>query len=219
MYSAFYLYFIVDNPYVGTYPSKGVVLHYYFAKFHLNSLALRAVASDADLSIDRREAANTAISSAMATLNMVLYEPDIRSALVGVPLFTHTMVAFSAVFLLKVAWKWGPASLNVDENQVLRLVQSAIEIMAGVKASDKHLTYHIAGGLKRMLERLGSRNLSMPSHYNPIEGRGVEVGGSLNSSTIPNSIESFGLDIPETWNEFPTSLDFFPVSFPIVQER
>ena len=114
---------------MGTYPSKGVVLHYYFAKFHLNSLSLRAISSDANLSIDRCEAANTAISSAMATLNMVLHEPDIRKALVGVPLFTHTMVAFSAVFLLKVAWKWGSAPLNIDHHQVLGLVQDVIDVL------------------------------------------------------------------------------------------
>jgi hypothetical protein len=201
-----------DNPYVGTYPSKGVVLHYYFAKFHLNSLSLRAIASDANLSLDRREAANTAISSAMATLNMVLYEPDIRTALVGVPLFTHTMVAFSALFLLKVAWKWSSAFLNIDQRQVLGLVHNVIDIMSGVKASDKHLTAHIANGLNKILAKFRSRESGAPLHFDPnINGIGITENQGLGQEPATNSFETFGLDFPETWDEFPNSLDFFPV--------
>ena len=207
--------YIADNPYVGTYPSKGVVLHYYFAKFHLNSLSLRAIASDANLSIDRREAANTAISSAMATLNMVLHEPDIRQALVGVPLFTHTMVAFSAVFLLKVAWKWGSAPLNIDHHQVLGLVQDVIDVLSNVKASEKHLTYHIANGLKKMLAKFRSREVGASSNFDfAMKAMDVVEKACLTSESALQSVEGFGVDFPETWNEFPVSLDFFPVSFP-----
>lgn len=208
------IHILGDSPYVGTYPSKGVVLHYYFAKFHLNSLSLRAIASNTNLSMDRREAANVAISSAMATLNMVLYEPDIRNALVGVPLFTHTMVAFSAVFLLKVAWKWSSASLNIDRRQVISLVENVIGIMSGVRASDKHLTYHIANGLKKMLAKLRSMDISVPTQVNPVlNGMAMGEAEGLPQGPMQPSFETFGLDFPETWNEFPTSLDFFPISF------
>lgn len=178
------------------------------------------MASDANLSVDRREAANAAISSAIATLNMVLFEPDIRTALVGVPLFTHTMVAFSAVFLLKVSWKWGPAFLNIDQHQVLGLVQRVIDIMSGVKASDKHLTYHIANGLNRMLAKFRLRDNEASSQINAVSNRmEISENGLLAQAQIPTSFGSFGLDFPESWDEFPTSLDSFPVPFSGVPGR
>ncbi|KAJ5723447.1 hypothetical protein N7488_001482 [Penicillium malachiteum] len=147
-----------DSPYVRTYPSKGVVLHYHFAKFQLNSLSLRALSPSNTpvFSMDRKESANIAISSAMACLNMVLEEPDIRDAIVGVPIFTHTMVTFSAVFLLKVAINWNSAYLSINARQVRRLVERVIELMNCVSAGERHLTRHIARGLGKMLERFDS---------------------------------------------------------------
>jgi hypothetical protein len=147
-----------DSPYVRTYPSKGVVLHYHFAKFQLNSLALRALSptNTPVFSLDRKECANTAISAAMACLNMVLEEQDVRDAIVGVPIFTHTMVTFSAVFLLKVAVNWNSAYLNIDGRQVRHTVQRVIELMTCVSAGDRHLTRHIARGLGKMLDRFNA---------------------------------------------------------------
>lgn len=121
-----------DSAVIGSYPSKGIVLYYHFARFQLNSLALRALpppnaASSDSLSYDRREAANIAISAATSTLTLIFEEPDLRKAMTGLPLFTHTMVsntvvrdvyetltsyaglqvAFCATFLLKMAKTWG----------------------------------------------------------------------------------------------------------------
>ncbi|KFY84866.1 hypothetical protein V500_08929 [Pseudogymnoascus sp. VKM F-4518 (FW-2643)] len=146
-----------DSPYVGSYPSKGVVLHYHFAKFQVNSLALRAVPVNSPLSMERKEAANIAISSAISTLNMLLHEPDIRGSIVGAQLFTHTMVAFCAVFLLKVAWLWDSVFLSINKQQVEELVQSLVDVMSNVSAGEKHLTYHIANGLTKMLDRFRNR--------------------------------------------------------------
>lgn len=92
----------------------------------------------------------------MACLSMVLDEPDIRDAIVGVPIFTHTMVTFSAVFLLKVAVNWNSAYLSIDGRQVRRLVERVIELMNCVSAGERHLTRHIARGLGKMLERFNA---------------------------------------------------------------
>lgn len=133
-------------------------MHYHFAKFQLNSLALRALSptNTPVFSLDRKECANTAISAAMACLNMVLEEQDVRDAIVGVPIFTHTMVTFSAVFLLKVAVNWNSAYLNIDGRQVRHTVQRVIELMTCVSAGDRHLTRHIARGLSKMLDRFNA---------------------------------------------------------------
>ncbi|KAH8812861.1 hypothetical protein F5884DRAFT_702470 [Xylogone sp. PMI_703] len=199
-----------DNMYVGAYPSKSIILHYYFARFQLNSLALRAITSDISLSTDRRESANIAVSSAIATLNMVLHEPDIRAALVGVPLFTHTMIAVSAIFLLKTAWKWNSV-LSIDRRQILTLVQNVIDIVSGVKASDKHPIYHITSGLKKMLTKLWSRENRIPAQANNTANGIAVIENEDLLQALSGSFETFEPKYLETWNEFPTSLDSFPI--------
>ncbi|OKP13876.1 Transcriptional activator of proteases prtT [Penicillium subrubescens] len=171
-----------DSSYVRTYPSKGVVLHYHFAKFQLNSLSLRGLSPSNTpvFSMDRKESANIAISSAMACLNMVLEEPDIRDAIVGVPIFTHTMVTFSAVFLLKVAINWNTAYLSINARQVRRLVERVIELMNCVSAGERHLTRHIARGLGKMLERFDSWEAGWQVDANH-NGSEVDVPGGANA--------------------------------------
>ncbi|KAJ5499796.1 hypothetical protein LT330_000632 [Penicillium expansum] len=179
-----------DSAYVRTYPSKGVVLHYHFAKFQLNSLSLRALSPSNTpvFSMDRKESANIAISSAMACLNMVLEEPDIRDAIVGVPIFTHTMVTFSAVFLLKVAINWNTAYLSINARQVRRLVERVIELMNCVSAGERHLTRHIARGLGKMLERFDSWEAAWQfqgSNDTAAEGREVPGGANAMAQGFP----------------------------------
>jgi hypothetical protein len=158
------------------------------------------------------ESANIAIYSAMATLKMVLNEADIRNAIVGVPLFTHTMIAFSAVFLLQVAWKWSAALLNIDVHQVHDLVQSIIDLMSNSIASERHLTFHIAKGLQKMLERL--------KQFDGIELQQANSDGNhhIFDMTIgpPQDLladtESLnGIGFGYSWSDFPISLDYFPV--------
>ncbi|CAI7580119.1 unnamed protein product [Penicillium palitans] len=179
-----------DSAYVRTYPSKGVVLHYHFAKFQLNSLSLRALSPSNTpvFSMDRKESANIAISSAMACLNMVLEEPDIRDAIVGVPIFTHTMVTFSAVFLLKVAINWNTAYLSINARQVRRIVERVIELMNCVSAGERHLTRHIARGLGKMLERFDSWEAAWQFQGNndtTVEGREVPGGANVMAQGFP----------------------------------
>lgn len=188
------VFFAADSPYVRTYPSKGVVLHYHFAKFQLNSLALRALSptNTPVFSMDRKECANTAIQAAMACLNMVLEETDIRDVIVGVPIFTHTMVTFSAVFLLKVAVNWNSAYLNIDGRQVRRTVERVIELLNCVSAGERHLTRHIARGLGKMLERFNAweEGWYHNSNNNAAGSSGSGSGSNNNNNLEPGSRRS-----------------------------
>ncbi|KAF9699167.1 hypothetical protein EKO04_002778 [Ascochyta lentis] len=166
----------VDSQLIGSYPSKGVVLYYHFARFQLNSLALRglpppsAVTSET-LSYDRREAANIAITAATSTLTLIFEEPDLRRAMSAVPIFTHTMIAFCATFLLKMAKTWGSAAqvrspesagepiglgLNFNTAQVVSLARRSATFLAKVaeNLSEKHLTRHIVHGINLLLKQL-----------------------------------------------------------------
>ncbi|EXJ85479.1 hypothetical protein A1O1_05843 [Capronia coronata CBS 617.96] len=164
-----------DSVELGSYPSKGVVLYYHFARFQLNSLALRAVAGPDSplvepLTYDRREAANIAISAATSTLTLILEEHDLRRAMSGVPIFTYTMVAFCATFLLKMAMKWSNTTspttgswsqetsnlgLNFSIGQVIGLIRKSADFLAEVSEtlSEKHLTRHIVAGIRYLLKK------------------------------------------------------------------
>ncbi|KAL2410582.1 Transcriptional activator of proteases prtT [Exophiala dermatitidis] len=197
-----------DSVEVGSYPSKGVVLYYHFARFQLNSLALRAVAGPNSpivepLTYDRREAANIAISAATSTLTLILEENDLRRAMPGVPIFTHTMVAFCATFLLKMAMKWSSNTpvmmntwshdasnlgLNFSASQVIALIRRSADFLAEVseKLNQKHLTRHIVAGIRYLLKSFdeeteaSSRDGSLSYQHNNSQEPFI---GNLNSTT------------------------------------
>ncbi|KAJ5548710.1 hypothetical protein N7513_005944 [Penicillium frequentans] len=166
---------LAGSRHVGAYPYKAVYMHYHFSRLQLNSVALRAYHSSTSskaMSPERRKRANIAIESAIATLKVVLDERDIQLALVGVPLYLHSMITFAAVFLLKIAAKVcsnGPnsggqgqnssiasAGLHVDIGYVRVLVGRIVEMMVSCsqRASERHLSHHIARGLRKMLTGL-----------------------------------------------------------------
>ncbi|KAL4953360.1 hypothetical protein BDW69DRAFT_165545 [Aspergillus filifer] len=165
---------LAGSRYVGAYPYKAVYLHYNFCRLQLNSVALRtyhSLNSTRPMSAERKKRANLAIESAIGTLMVVLDEPDIQRALVGVPLYLHSMITFAAVFLLKIAAKGcssiiptrqnqqnsiASAGLHIDVSYVCALVGRIVELMVSCskRASERHLSHHISRGLKKMLSGL-----------------------------------------------------------------
>ena len=155
-----------DDTKTGAYPVQSLVLYYHFARFHINSLAFRGLRwpSSESLGSNRREAAMATISAAMNTLVHVAAEPDIRKALYGVPLFTHTMIAFCATFLLKMASMWGRGgdvisqtlSLGFNVREVISLAERSTNLLAEVASglSEKHVTKHIVAGIRGLLQRV-----------------------------------------------------------------
>lgn len=157
---------------MGDYPWKAVNLHYHFSRLTLNSLALRtyhSATSVRPMSAERKKYAEIAINSAISTLTVVLDEPDIQKGLVGVPLFLHSMITFAAVFLLKIAVKVHPscltapgyqpnsiasAGLRIDVPYVLSIVEKIVDLMVSIseQASERHVSHHIARGLRKMLD-------------------------------------------------------------------
>ncbi|KAJ5710797.1 hypothetical protein N7488_004953 [Penicillium malachiteum] len=202
---------LAGSRHVGAYPYKAVDMHYHFSRLQLNSVALRTYHSSTSskaMSPERRKRANIAIESAIATLNVVLGERDIQRALVGVPLYLHSMITFAAVFLLKIAAKacsTGPnagrldpknsiasAGLLVDVGYVRVLVGRIVEMMVSCsqRASERHLSHHIARGLRKMLTGLeewekrngsqqnqGSTSQEVPSLFKPVINPGAQILG------------------------------------------
>ena len=147
----------------------------------LNSLSLRGFQepTNSSLSPPRREYANLAISSAVAILQLVISQPDIRNGLVGVPLYLHTMITYAAVFLLKVEQRWKPLRLGTDSILIRELVTQTIQLLKDVKASERHLAFHIANGLARMLNRSMEAQPTQPlPTYDPHDMNSFGVYGN-----------------------------------------
>lgn len=69
------------------------MLYSYFAKFQLNSFAVREInVFEGILPTQRKEFANMAVSAAASSLTLVLEEDDLRRALVGTPLLVQPHV-------------------------------------------------------------------------------------------------------------------------------
>ncbi|KAL4906931.1 hypothetical protein BDW74DRAFT_130557 [Aspergillus multicolor] len=198
---------LAGSRYVGAYPYKAVYLHYNFCRLQLNSVALRTYHSSNStrpMSAERKKRANLAIESAIGTLMVVLDEPDIQRALVGVPLYLHSMITFAAVFLLKIAAKGcsnivtisqnqqnsiASAGLHIDVSYVRALVGRIIELMVSCskRASERHLSHHISRGLKKMLTGLeewekrsygNPQSLAQASHDNASMFKPVIIPGA-----------------------------------------
>ncbi|KAL4802398.1 hypothetical protein BDV18DRAFT_166983 [Aspergillus unguis] len=144
--------------FIGTFPPKGIILYSYFAKLQLNILAVRGVSLHSGrLSTERKELTNIAISAAASTLTFVLEEEDMRRALVGTPLYVHTMIAFASVFLMKVATKWNRImGFNIEHSHVnvSRLLESMVILLKSSVTSERHVLHHIAAGLEKMLVKM-----------------------------------------------------------------
>jgi len=162
MWRSNWIHRLAPNMYVATYPAKGVDLHLYFGKLQVSSLSLRGIQKGMiyELSPQRRDLANTAINCATAILQMALNDSDVRNSLVGVPIYLHTMIAYSAVFLLKARQRSDTYQLTADPILILDLVNRIINLLLDARAGERHLSGHIATGLKKMMDRMISRETS-----------------------------------------------------------
>ena len=147
-----------SNDFIATFPPKGIILYSYFAKLQLNILAVRGVSlNSGKLSTERKEFTNMAISAAASILTFVLEEEDLRRALVGTPLYVHTMIAFASVFLMKVTTKWNRImGFNIEHSylNVSHLLEKMIDLLRNSVTSSRHVLHHIAAGLEKMLAKM-----------------------------------------------------------------
>lgn len=138
---------------VGDYPNQGVDLHYNFARLQVNSLSLRGASTSTinNPSAVRKDHATIAIHSAFRVLSIVLDVSDIRESLVGVPLYMTTMIAFAAVFLLKVTARWrGIGFSPYEPDQVWEQVNRVINMLNEKRVGEQHIIHHVAAGLEKM---------------------------------------------------------------------
>ncbi|KAK0387571.1 hypothetical protein NLU13_3817 [Sarocladium strictum] len=188
-------------------PSSANALYYHLARFQLNSVALRGISSDGvsrdtpklEMDLERQEAANIAITSAMSAARLIIDDKPLQSALIGLPIFTHAMIAVCASFLLKMAVVFGNAGASEDR-ATLRIPRdlahyglhfntkaslSTVERLVGVLsnvadgASQRHVARQVVTGIRELLQRF-SPSGQADDHfvYSVNPGREESVGAA-----------------------------------------
>lgn len=195
---------LTPNEFVSKYPEKGVILHQYFGKLQVSSLALRGTQDlvTEESTIDRIELARTAVTCAISILEMVLDETDVRNSVVGVPIYLHTMISYSSVFLLKVRQRCKAFKLDINSDSIRDLVKRTISLMNESRASKRHLSHHIASGLKHMLDRFTMWEASTQrpassgqrlSNATESDNKGIHTYIDGIEHSLPGGYEDFGL--------------------------
>jgi hypothetical protein len=150
------LTFCVDpSQLIGNWPNKGAVMHYHWAKLYLQSYVLRGL-PDTGAVIPEHflENASSAVQAATAIINILLDDKDAQLAIGYVPHHIHGMVAFAAMFLLKIATKYRE-QLFVDMLRFQRLIGGLATHFKSIDVGKDHLIHRMADGLEKMTETLG----------------------------------------------------------------
>ena len=195
---------LARNQWLGSFPSQAVQLHWRFAKFFICTHAYRGLNVESTtlrLSPELEDIATSAISTAMSILQMLIDSEELRAYLVGIPHYFHTMFAFAAVFLLKVATRY-KQHVQVDLNVVFDTSRRVLDIFQSCPCAKQHLVHRIAQGLKEMVERyeeqvtaprkptngaLGVNGTRMPQH---------QPGGLSSSAHTSNTMNNNSASFP-----------------------
>jgi hypothetical protein len=215
-----------SNYHVGNYPYKGVGLHYHFAKLYLCSHAFRGVSKTSSMTYqmppEMIEIAELAVTSAIYILRTVNTDQEMQIFLNGLPLYFDTMIAFAAVFLLKISTEYA-GIVKVDTKETLNLVQQNTVVLEeiGSKMKPQHLLILIGDGVRTLLERckisesrasLEASNMNNTNTYlEPLQedSVGSNVDANINWATH-GAFPSFGLEYydllePQTQQPYSTS--------------
>ncbi|WQF82063.1 hypothetical protein CDEST_07077 [Colletotrichum destructivum] len=157
---------LVPDKHISKYPAKGVILHYHFARLLLFSICLRGLnpSNPSDqyaMSDERREFINLAIGSASAALELILTDADMRRAVIGVPLYLLTTIAYAAMFLMKVHAQWKAARLDVRYDDVVDLIERVVLLLEETNRCARHVAHYIGRGLSNMLDKFKERGPQM----------------------------------------------------------
>ncbi|KAK2749859.1 hypothetical protein FQN57_005274 [Myotisia sp. PD_48] len=152
---------LARNKWLGNFPSQAVQLHWRFAKFFICSHAYRGLNIDSTttaLAPSLKDIANSAVTTAISILEMLIESDDLRSNLIRIPYYFHTMFAFAVVFILKAATRY-KEHVQVDTELMFRTSRCVLEVFQHYSCARQHLVYKIARGLKVMIDQCGMQRL------------------------------------------------------------
>jgi len=210
----------------GLAPAKGNTLYYHLARFQLNSVALRGISArlttkddlKIDMSWDRQEAANNATVAAMSTVRLIIEDKKLQDALIGLPIFTHAMIAVCASFLLKLAVVFGEPTLDGDQTlslpndlahyglnfqtkNALTNVERLARVLGRVAdtASQRHVARQVVTGLEELLQRfrVGQGSDSILYSQSPTAVAAPNNAANASKSDLCDQVGQQSLDTPD----------------------
>ncbi|CAN6606535.1 hypothetical protein TRVA0_003S01618 [Trichomonascus vanleenenianus] len=162
---------------MGSWPSKSTLIHYNFAKMHINSRAIRDLQANnrhgnlKDVVISSRgglthgdvsASDNIAVSAAQNVLKLSTTDKDILSALQYVPIHIHMMLYYAALLLLHSLSEGNKKSDPGSKRAALALVRRLRTAMINCGTKRNHLIGQITDGLERAIS---DKTLELQEHY------------------------------------------------------
>lgn len=142
----------------GAFPRKGALFHYHFAKLYLYSHTFQWKRSTAMLPPELSEPAHGAVSAATSILNMIISDPDVGVALVGLPCYVQSMIGFACMVLARLACAPGDDSNLVERAHVIDLISRLKAVYEATPVGRWHLVHLMPRGFERVLATLRQQN-------------------------------------------------------------
>lgn len=165
----------------------GIELHHFFSELVLHSLVLRGRPLDSlhELPTSLRPLTLRGIQAAHQLLLHFTGEHDYLDAMVGMPFYMHSMIAFAVVFLMKMSLRWHAIGITIDPKEKTRpLIERIIKLLRDCKAGADHMVFSMANGFERMLKqqaRSSQRHISRSPRT--LKNRSPWTDGLLNQPT------------------------------------
>ncbi|KAJ3539905.1 hypothetical protein NM208_g5293 [Fusarium decemcellulare] len=145
----------------GTFPRKGALFHFQFAKLYLFSHIFRGL-GDSEIPMAFIDAAHGATTAATSIINMIITEPDVRVALVGLPCYLQSMIGFACMFLAKLNTIHGDKM--IERRVVIDLISRLIEVYRMTPVGKWHLVHLLPKGLDRIVAMLQQPRSARPNN-------------------------------------------------------
>lgn len=159
---------------IGTFPRKGVLLHFHFAKLHLYSHVFRGLRKNPIPSYFL-EPASSAAAAATAIIDLLIADADIQPALAGMPSYMHSMSGFACMFLAKLAMIHGDQL--IERQKVVDSITRLAGFYRSTPVGKWHLVNLMADGLDKIVETLRATGTSMSSSQPRLELATAESEG------------------------------------------
>lgn len=91
-----------------------------------------------------------AVESAKSIVDLIIQDSDLKLALVGIPHYFHTMIAFACSFLLKTATMYRE-HIKIDVNPIFEMIGQVVALCKSIQCAQYHLIHWIGEGLQIML--------------------------------------------------------------------
>lgn len=137
---------------IGTFPRKGVLLHFHFAKLHLYSHIFRGLRKGDSIPSYFLEPASSAAAAATSIIDLLIADAEIQPALAGMPSYMHSMSAFACMFLAKLSMIHGEQL--IDRQQVVDSIARLAGFYRSTPVGKWHLVNLMADGLDKIVETL-----------------------------------------------------------------